>query len=163
MCGSIFELSSIALILPIKKKFWPFVYAKYIRVEDKTTSQSLSVIEGTRRNTRDDVTRPLCLTGGETLYRLLAQLERHLFEYRRHNILLYKCPRWTRPMICSILEQWSPSRGAFLLLSVTWMLRPLDPRAGTTGGGQPGGSGSYLGPSLQPLSSLVKWVTNKML
>lgn len=101
-------------------------------MEDKTTSKSLSVIEGTRRNTRDEVTRPLCLTGGETLYRLLAQLERHLFEYRRHNILLYKCPRWTRAMICSILEQWSPSRGAFLLLGVTWgwMLRPLDPRRG---------------------------------
>ena len=27
MCGSIFELSSIALILPVFKKFWPFVYA----------------------------------------------------------------------------------------------------------------------------------------
>ena len=39
--------------------------------------------------------------------------------------------------------------------------RPLG--EGTAGGGQPGASGSCLGLSLQPLSSLVKWVTHKML
>ena len=74
-------------------------------------SRSLSFTDGTRRDSRNGLSQPLYLIDEEILHRLSAQVARHLLEDSRHSILLYKCPRWTQPTVCSILEQWSPSRG----------------------------------------------------